>query len=164
MIEFKEGDIVKCIDNSHCEPYLSLGGMYKIISITSLGDIVVNLAHGKTGWVARRFRLVHSNTSNEKSLDDAFDEPDSVHWAESVNYPCGSQVVSFLTPQGSTPTHYDITCEQALKYPETKPVVAKKSVEQLAIDVLYNTTGKLYAEREIIAITTIVSQIKELEK
>lgn len=49
------------------------------------------------------------------------------------------------------------------QYPATKPVVVKKSVEQLAVDVLQNTTGKVYTEREIIAIVNIVNSIKGLE-
>lgn len=82
-------------------------------------------------------------SQEEKSLEDAFDEPDSVPWMEATTYHLGEKIV--------------------YKYPETKPAIVKKSIEQLAIDVLYNTTGKSYTEREIVAIVSIVDSIKELE-
>ncbi len=71
----------------------------------------------------------------EKTLEDAYDEPSSSPLWE----------------------------YHELKYPETKPIVIKKSVEQLAIDVLFNTTGKLYTEREIVAVVSIYESIRSLE-
>ena len=86
----------------------------------------------------------------ELALEDAFDEPDSVPWAEAAAYHQGEKIVS-----ADDPILY--------KYPTTKPVAAKKSIEQLAIDVLYNTTGKLYTEREIVAVVSIVQALHQLE-
>lgn len=75
----------------------------------------------------------------ELTLEDAFDEPDSKPWTEAA--------MERLT----------------YKYPETKPINVKKTIEQLAIDVLFNTTGKTYTEREIVAVVSVVDMLKKLE-
>ena len=79
----------------------------------------------------------------ELTLEDAWNEPDSVPWTETFTYNPPDKVM--------------------YKYPETKPVVTKKTIEQLAIDVLYNTTGKSYTEREIVAIVSIYNSIINLQ-
>jgi hypothetical protein len=81
----------------------------------------------------------------EMTLEDAFDEPDSVHWTETIEY------LDF--------THVKY------KYPTTKEItVTKKSTESLVSDNFNNLSGKQITEQEVVQIVNLFNLLKEMEK
>jgi len=87
----------------------------------------------------------------EKSLEDAWDEPDSIPWTEAVTCHKGEQILA----------------GDYYKYPDTPKKIIypkKKSVEQITADSYNQVAGTSLSEQMVVDIVRLVEALKNMEK